>query len=254
MTIEREERASVTVLRMRHGKVQAMDLELLQSLDDELQRVEDAEIGRAVVLTGSGSVFQRGRRSIPPRRGWKQLYRRILAAVIGCPAAGVRVPPPVGCCDQRSRHRGRVRAGLRMRLSRRGRGSGTIGLPELRVGVPFPLVPLEIVRFALPAEHLQELVYLGRTYRVDEAAGRGLVDEVVKGGDLIDRACDVASRLVSGPPARFVLAKRQLRGPTIRRIRRHAVEMDREVLRAWKDPETLQAIQSYLSDTIKKSR
>ena len=254
MTIEREERASVTVLRMRHGKVQAMDLELLQSLDDELQRVEDAEIGRAVVLTGSGSVFSAGVDLFRLVEGGSSYIddflpllsdvlqrvfafpRPLVAAINGHAIAGGCV---LACaCDYR------VAA----------RGSGTIGLPELRVGVPFPLVPLEIVRFALPAEHLQELVYLGRTYRVDEAAGRGLVDEVVKGGDLIDRACDVASRLVSGPPARFVLAKRQLRGPTIRRIRRHAVEMDREVLRAWKDPETLQAIQSYLSDTIKKSR
>ena len=38
------------------------------------------------------------------------------------------------------------------------RGSGVIGLTELRVGVPFPTYAFEIVRFATAPEYLQELI------------------------------------------------------------------------------------------------
>ncbi len=43
-------------------------------------------------------------------------------------------------------------------------GSSRIGVPELRVGVAFPATPLELVRMVVPRQHLQEVLYLGRTY------------------------------------------------------------------------------------------
>jgi len=45
------------------------------------------------------------------------------------------------------------------------REPGRIGIPELLVGVPFPVVPLEIVRFATPPQHLQALIYRGSRSR-----------------------------------------------------------------------------------------
>ena len=52
------------------------------------------------------------------------------------------------------------------------RGETRIGVPELAVGVPFPPVPLEIVRFAIPPQRTQELLLGGATLQ-PEAAGRG---------------------------------------------------------------------------------
>src|SRR6266576_3946717 len=43
------------------------------------------------------------------------------------------------------------------------REPGRIGVPELLVGVPFPVVPLEIMRFAAPRQYLQALAYRGLT-------------------------------------------------------------------------------------------
>ena len=49
------------------------------------------------------------------------------------------------------------------------RGDSTIGFGELRVGVPFPAAALEIVRFAVGAKHLQEVVYFADPYAPDDA-------------------------------------------------------------------------------------
>jgi enoyl-CoA hydratase len=57
-------------------------------------------------------------------------------------------------------------------------GTGRIGVPELLVGVPFPTVALEVVRFAVPPDKVQSLVYTGRTMSAREALGAGLIDEV----------------------------------------------------------------------------
>ena len=62
------------------------------------------------------------------------------------------------------------------------REPGRIGIPELLVGVPFPVVPLEIVRFATPPQHLQALIYRGLTPTAEEALRYGLVDAVADAG------------------------------------------------------------------------
>jgi enoyl-CoA hydratase len=49
-------------------------------------------------------------------------------------------------------------------------GNGRIGIPELLVGVPFPPSVIEAVRFALPPQHLQMLMYTGRTHLRPRAA------------------------------------------------------------------------------------
>ena len=125
--------------------------------------------------------------------------------------------------------------------------------PELRVGVPFPAVALEILRFATPPAHLQELVYRGKTYAVGEALERGLVDETVSPDGLLEHACAVAARLATEPTARFRLTKLLLRRPTIVQMKQLASETDADVLAEWKDPKTIQAIRTYLQE-LKKDR
>jgi enoyl-CoA hydratase/carnithine racemase len=51
-------------------------------------------------------------------------------------------------------------------------GDGRIGLPELLVGVPFPTAALEVVRFAVPREKLQSLIYTRRSLSARDALMR----------------------------------------------------------------------------------
>ena len=123
---------------------------------------------------------------------------------------------------------------------------GDAALGRASVGVPFPLVAIEILRFATSTAHLQELVYRGTTYSTSAAYERGLVDEVVSPDVLADRAIAVARRLASEPVARFRLTKQQLRAPTIAAIAAHGAQTDAAVLAEWERPETITAIRAYL--------
>ena len=55
--IERDGTDGIVTLRLAHGKASALDLELLKALEEELEAASEA---RAVVLTGSGSIFSAG--------------------------------------------------------------------------------------------------------------------------------------------------------------------------------------------------
>ena len=55
--LETEDRSGVTVLRLKHGKVNALDTELLRAITAAFQDLDPAA---AVVLTGHGSAFSAG--------------------------------------------------------------------------------------------------------------------------------------------------------------------------------------------------
>ena len=55
-----EKRDTVQVLRMEQGKVQAIDIQLLEDLSAELTKAQLATDTAAVVLTATGKVFSAG--------------------------------------------------------------------------------------------------------------------------------------------------------------------------------------------------
>ena len=57
--IETVREDAITTLRLAHGKASALDVELLDALQSSLDEVERSD-ARAVVLTGTGSIFSAG--------------------------------------------------------------------------------------------------------------------------------------------------------------------------------------------------
>jgi enoyl-CoA hydratase len=131
-------------------------------------------------------------------------------------------------------------------------GNGRIGVPELLVGVPFPPAVIEVLRFALPPQSLQRLLYTGRTVLAEEAKSHGLIDEIVDAETLMHRAEEVARQLAGLPTAAFQLAKRQLRDKAATRAKRYEAKFDEEVKELWASPATHDAIRAYLAKTVKK--
>jgi enoyl-CoA hydratase len=244
-----ESRGPVTVLRMRHGKVQALDLDLVDALAAALADARDAP---ALVLTGTGRAFSAGvdlKRLLAGDATYIETFLARLCAVMvqlfghaGPVVAAVNGHAIAGGCVLALACDYKVMAS----------GDATIGVPELRVGVPFPVAPLEILRFALADAHLQELVYAGRVYPAEAANARGLIDEVVDADGVMERAVQMARQFAAGPAARFRLTKQQLRRPALERIARDAPAFDPDIVAAWKDAGTLRAIDEYLK-TLKRS-
>lgn len=245
--IERSARDGVAILRLNHGKASALDVELLEELRRQLAEVA-ASAAAAVVITGSGSIFSAGvdlfRMTSEGRPYVERFFplmvdtfsdlflfpRPVVAAVNGHAIAGGAIL--TAAADYR------VMAG----------GKGRIGVPELLVGVPFPALALEIVRFGF-APHVEEMVYSGKTILPEEALERGLVDEIVEPDQLLDRAVAAAADFGSRPRDAFRLTKRQLRSPYVDRAKELAAA-DREAVELWSAPSTHQHIRAYLERTV----
>jgi enoyl-CoA hydratase len=235
----------VALVRIDHGAVGALDLELLEVMATTFAGLGDAD---AVVLTGTGRAFSAGvdlRRVVDGGRDYVAAFLPALSAaflaVFECPR------PVIAAVNGHAIAGGCIFAcACDLRLM----SGGTIGLAEVLVGVPFPAVPLEIARHVLGGR-TGRFALSGRSVDAAEAHAAGLVDEVCDPETLLPRAVEHARAYAAVPHDVFDLTKRALRAPAMELIERRRKDDD-VVLERWSSPETAQAMTDYLARLAKR--
>lgn len=243
-------RGVVVILRLAHGKAAALDLEFLRAIDDAFAR-EEHSAARAVVLTGTGSIFSAGVDLFRVVDGGRAYLAEFLPALDACLRRLLAFEKPlVAAINGHAIAGGFVMAcAADRRLLARGRA--TYGAPELEVGVPFPPAALELVRLGCPPDALREIVLESRIFGCEDCLARGLVDELVLPEALLDRAVERAGKLASPPGRSFAITKRLLRRPALERLEREGSRSE-EILDAWASDEVLGAIRGYVQRILRK--
>jgi enoyl-CoA hydratase len=245
---ERELNDGILTLRLAHGRASAMDVELLEAL---LAELEAAARARALVLTGTGSIFSAGVDLFRLTEGGGEYVQRFFPLLSESVLRLFALPIPVVTAANGHAIAGGCLMVMAADYRLMAEGTGRIGVPELSVGVPFPAAAAELVRYATPADRLQALVYTGRTLTPGEALAQGLVDAVVPPETLQARALEMAAQLAALDPAVFALTKRYLRAPALERMA-GSPQHDREALALWAAPATHQRIRDYLARSVRR--
>jgi enoyl-CoA hydratase len=246
--IEREMHDGIVTLRLAHGKASALDVELFEAFGRELEAAADA---RALVLTGTGSIFSAGVDLFRITQGGDEYVRRFVPMLNDFVRRLFTFPKPVVAAANGHAIAGGGVMVLASDYRLMAEGKGRIGVPELLVGVPFPAPPLEVVRFAVSPDRVQSVVFTGRTFSPAEALAAGLVDEVAEPDALLSRAREVAAQLASLPPDVFRRTKERLRADALARMD-GAAEYDAWALDRWCAADTHDRIRDYLARTIRK--
>jgi enoyl-CoA hydratase len=132
-------------------------------------------------------------------------------------------------------------------------GGGRIGVTELLVGVPFPALAFEVVRFAAPPRYLPEFTLGGATYEPDAAMQRGWIDEIAEAEELLQDAVAVAQELAALSPPAFTQTKMQIRQAVSERLAASGEATDKAVTDIWCKPHTLARVRDYVQRTLKKA-
>jgi enoyl-CoA hydratase len=242
-----EQRSGVTVARLRHGKVNALDLELLQAITAAMRNVDE---NAAVVITGSGTAFSAGVDLQRIVAGGRSYVQEFLPALSGAFMAIFDHPGPVLAAIN-----GHAIAGgcvIAAACDVRVMSQGKIGLAELSVGVPFPASAMEILRHAVgPAAG--QLVLTAALLDPAQAQSIGLVHDSEEPDALLDSVLRRAHRMAQVPADVFAFSKRQLQLPARERIAAHSGD-EEAILAMWSSARTRDTITGYLDALKQRSR
>lgn len=249
--IEVKKANGIVVLQMQHGRANALDVELCTALKDTLQQIEST--AKAVVLTGRDKIFSAGVDLVRLLSDGAEYRSALLTALGDVLHAMFFYPKPlISAINGHAIGGGCILACAtdhRIMI----RDNGRVGVPELTVGVPFPPIALEIIRFAVPPQHFRQLVFRGLTCPSDQALAWGLVDELVAGDALVDRAMTCAAELASIPSRSFELTKQQACRPVYEKLQQKWSKSTAvEVNEAWNSTEVVAAMQDYVDRTLRK--
>jgi enoyl-CoA hydratase len=204
-----EVRGDVAVVRVDRPPANAMDPGFLADAIGATEELAAMEPG-AVVLTGRPGYFSAGAdlKVVPTLDA--DGARAMVDGINGLCISWYGFPRPVVCAVNGHA----IAGGLVFALCgdyRVAATDGRYGLTELRAGVPYPTMALEVVAAELSPDAARRLVL--RADLVDAADLRelGAFDEVVPPDDVLDRSLVVAEDLASLPATAYASTKQRLR-------------------------------------------
>lgn len=239
-------RGRVAIVTLRHPPANAMNIALTEEIASAFQTLgKDRSVG-SVVMTGQGKSFCAGvdLKTVPSfgpadQRRMVNALNRAFHAVYACPVpvvAAINGHAIAGglvlalCCDWR------IAANT----------SFLTGLTEVRVGVPFPIGAMEVVRQELRPETARRLVLFGRNITSSDGLESGLFDEMVEPDVLPARAVAAADEFSALPQAAFAASKRQLRRSAYDAMEA-AIAGSEPLLNSWLSGETVGAASAVLA-------
>ena len=250
LDIERD--GHIATIRMQHGAVNALDLDLLNGITQVIRDLDaDPDVG-GMVLTGNGRAFCAGvdlRAILDGGENHTREFLKALSALFLAPLGSAT--PVIAAVDGHAIAGGAVLAAGCDVVIGTDDERARIGLPELAVGVPFPTVALEIMRRRLGSCALQ-VVFSARTYPPSAAQQVGFLDEIVAAADVVPRCQDLARQLAAVPSDTFAVTKRRLWSPVMDAVEHSAAYEDASVADLWCSAPVRSAIAAFVDRTLRK--
>ncbi|MCA8960162.1 MAG: enoyl-CoA hydratase/isomerase family protein [Planctomycetes bacterium] len=246
--VEVESLGSLRLVRLAHGKANAIDVEFCRGLTKTLKELAATDAVRAIVLTGRGRIFSAGVDLVRLTEESTDYLFDFLPPLEEMFEACITLPCPlVAAINGHSIAGGGVlacAADYRVLAE-----TAKVGVPELQVGVPFPPFAMEIVRASVPAPRFREIVIRGQLVQGAEAVSSGFADEVLPAPQVEARAIEVATELATIPAPAYRLFKVDWRRPLIARARSASFD---DVAAGWRHPSVREAVTRYVERTLSR--
>ncbi len=213
--LDYELRGGVALLKMDDGKANALSHAMLEAIMESLDRAESE--AKAVLLVGREGKFCAGF-DLKTMMSGIEAAKQLVTAGAKMYMRLYQFPRPVVAAVT-----GHALAGGALLLLSSDTRIGTegafkIGLNEVSISMPLPILAQELARDRLDKRHLTAATMQAKVYSPQEAVDVGYLDEVTSADALLDRAFAEATRLSKLPGDAYARTKKKLREATVRHI------------------------------------
>ena len=240
----------IILLKLNRAPVNALTPKYLKEIEKELLSLNNDSDVRALIITSSLGVFSAGM-DLKAALAYDNTEQTAIVDGLNKTFAclyGFSKPVIVAV------NGATIAGGMFFVLSSDYTVSGKnarFGLTEVRVGVTFPLIPLEIIRSSLSPAALRRLVLSGELFSAVEAENMGIVDKIKEPDDVIPHALRKAESFAKIPPQTFANIKKQIRGEKLQIMHNIIIKKTDETRLGWYSQETKSAMTNLLKATTK---
>ncbi len=237
---------AVAVLALASDKVNALDRQVLEEITAFVDFCEqDPEVG-ALVVTGQGKFFSAGLNVNEILANEADYSQQVLNALGDALVRLLRCPLPTVAAVN-----GAAIAGgclLACACDRRLIGDqARMGVTELKVGVAFPVLTVELLRYVC-GSRAEQVMFDAGLFDAERACRYGLAHEQRPEAELVVSAVAAAEQLASLDVGAYALAKTAARRALLASVQDEGGrELDRRVLEHWKDDATRANLQRLLN-------
>ncbi len=206
---------NIATVVMDDGKANALSEAMIDGLSGAIDRAERE--ASALVICGRKDRFCAGfdlRVMMSSPDAAKQLLRQGSALLMKL--YGAKVPLVMACTGHALAGGALVLLTGDVRVG--ARGAFKIGLNEVSIGMPVPVLAMELARDRLDVRELGPATLESRIYTPDDAAKAGYLDIVVADEEVLARAKAEATRLTGLAKGAYAATKERLRRKTIEHV------------------------------------
>ncbi|RME04103.1 MAG: enoyl-CoA hydratase/isomerase family protein [Deltaproteobacteria bacterium] len=226
--------AGMLLVEMNNRKANAINREFLEAFEPLFEEVEEDETISVVVLSGYDRFFSAGLDIVSllaydreEMADFIDLLRKTFLRFFALPA------PVLVAINGHA-----IAGGAILALAGDARvmieGEGRFGLNEVLLGLPLPLVAIDIFRYAVPNPAVQSYVlFSGAIFSPRQARELKLIDEVIAPDDFRGRVIEIAGTWGDKESAPVRKMKELLRAPTIAEIEQRLEETEDPFLDFW---------------------
>ena len=203
---------TTAIVRMDDGKANALSEAMIDALGEALARAEKE--ATAMVLAGREGRFCAGfdlKVMMASPESAVALLRR--GADLFMKLYGSPIPIVMACTGHALAGGALVLLTGDVRIGTEG--AFRIGLNEVSIGLPVPVLAMELARDRLTTTELPHATLASRIYGPEDAARAGYLDASLPGGAVLARAKEEAAKLGAFPRSAYSATKTRLRKKTI---------------------------------------
>ena len=252
--IRREQQGGLTILRLDKARGNAIDEALVEALTRTCAELAKDDAVRGVLLASANpKLFCPGLDLVsliefdrPRLERFMAAFRRMVVALYGLPR------PMVAALGGHAVAGGCILAlTADWRVMRRG--GATIGLNEVKLGVPLPWAISALLRATVPPNSLSRVALLARNLGDEEALAAGIVDELAAPEEFEAVALARLAEFAEKDGASLGATKSYLRAGPLREMQAESQQTMDEWLDGWFSPPTQERLRGIVGSLTRKN-
>ena len=247
--INRMIHGEVHELRLSRPPVNALSLDLLKFLADEIRR-SPKQGARALVLSGREGMFSAGLDVPVLIELEREELESALVAFFDAMEALAASPVPVAAAITGHSPAGGAVLSLCCDWRVMAEGDFTIGLSEVRIGIPVPRIVADLATRVVGRRSGESLCVSGKLLNPEEALEVGFVDELAAANEVVAVARRWCERTIDAPARALADTRAVLRRDLVESIQSHRTDDIRLLVDQWFQPD-LQTAMQELVDRLK---